>query len=258
MNGNMKSRRHIKKKRGMVAVIMLLSILGCFTQKVWVNRKISLDEVENKYGKDFFSKGGGLDMYIVDTVYRANMTLLLGKKTLHPFIMVDIEKADIPYRVTERDLIKSPYCYLSIATYGEFFLDELCISPRTPLPLGIDYGDTIVASEYFDFATKWLDEKRWKLYPTINQLEASNNKDLYENFYVVTFNPPTDKAVLCLVKAKLMNRFTGSLVPITDEICIDTSRVLTQDNTSRYEYIEPYEFDNEEVFYKALFPYAEE
>lgn len=58
----MKSRRHIKKKRGMVAVIMLLSILGCFTQKVWVTRKISLDEVENKYGKDFFSKGGGLDM----------------------------------------------------------------------------------------------------------------------------------------------------------------------------------------------------
>ena len=46
----------------MVAVIMLLSILGCFTQKVWVTRKISLDEVENKYGKDFFSKGGGLDM----------------------------------------------------------------------------------------------------------------------------------------------------------------------------------------------------
>lgn len=186
------------------------------------------------------------------------MTLLLGKKTLHPFIMVDIEKADIPYCVTERDLIKSPYCYLSIATYGEFFLDELCISSRTLLPLGIDYGDTIVASEYFDFATRWLDEKRWKLYPTINQLEASNNKELYENFYVVTFNPPTDKAVLCLVKAKLMNRFTGTLLPITDEICIDTSRVLTQDNTSRHEYIEPYEFDNEGVFYKALFPYAEE
>ena len=242
----------------MAAVIMLLSIICCFTQKVWVTRKITLGEIEKKYGKDLFSKGGGLDMYIVDTVYRANMTLLLGKKTLHPFILVDIERSNIPYSVTERDLIKSPYCYLSIATYGEFFLKELCISPRSPLPLGIDYGDTIVASEYFDFATRWLDEKRWKLYPTINQLEASNNKDLYENFYVVTFYPPTDKAVLCLVKAKLMNQFTGSLVPITDEICIDTLRISTQDKPSKNEYIEPYEFENDEVFYKALFPYADE
>lgn len=49
------------------------------------------------------------------------MTFLLGKKTLHPYIIVDIDKANLSYNITEKELIKSPYCYLTIATSGVFF-----------------------------------------------------------------------------------------------------------------------------------------
>lgn len=62
------------------------------------------------------------------------------------------------------------------------------------------------------------------------------------------FNPPTNKAVLGLAKAKLINKFTGTVVftsytkPVPEPVD---------------EYIEPYKFENDEAFYKVLFPYAD-
>lgn len=67
------------------------------------------------------------------------------------------------------------------------------------------------------------------------------------------FNPPTNKAVLGLAKAKLINKFTGTVV-FTSYIITDTTKLVT---IPEDEYIKPYKFENNEAFYKVLFPYAD-
>ena len=59
------------------------------------------------------------------------------------------------------------------------------------------------------------------------------------------------------MKAKLINRYTGVIAPHIDYISTDPSRPLTLEQLPKSEYIKPYKFENEEAFYKVLFPYAD-
>ena len=92
----MKSERGSKHIIIVLIATMLLGIMASFKRVIPVTRKATLEEFP-----------GGLL-----TAYCNDMTFLLGKKTLHPFIIVDIEKAKLSYDVTEKELMNSPYCYL--------------------------------------------------------------------------------------------------------------------------------------------------
>lgn len=243
-------------KRLLLIMIMCFTIIGCFTQKVWVRDNPTPMNYPFGITAGLFNEDGGINMYILDTAYRANMTFLLGKKTLHPFIVVDIDKANIPYDVSEKDLIRSPYCYLSIATQGFIYLDYMCSVPDSPIsPIG-GIGDTIVDFGNWGFFDV-LESKEWKLYTSIQYMKKKDLKGPYKNFYVIPFDQPTDKAVLCMMKAKLINRYTGVIAPHIDYNSTDSSRPLTQEHLPKSEYIKPYKFENEEAFYKVLFPYAD-
>lgn len=243
-------------KRLLLIMIMCFSIIGCFTQKVWVRDNPTPKNFPLGVSAGLFNEDGGINMYILDTVYRANMTFLLGKKTLHPFIVVDIDKANIPYNISEKDLMKSPYCYLSIATQGYIYLDYMCSVPDSPIaPIG-SVGDTIIDFGNWGFFYV-LESKEWTLYTPIQYINKKELKNPYKNFYVIPFDQPTDKAVLCMMKAKLINRYTGVIAPHIDYISTDPSRPLTPEQLPKREYIKPYKFENEEVFYKVLFPYAD-
>lgn len=251
----MKLKKDINE-RVLLFVIMFSSIIACFTQKVWVRDNPTPQNYPFGVTAGLFNEDGGINMYILDTVYRANMTFLLGKKTLHPFIVVDIDKANIPYNISEKDLMKSPYCYLSIATQGYIYLDYMCSVPDSPIaPIG-SVGDTIIDFGNWGFFDV-LESKEWTLYTPIQYINKKELKNPYKNFYVMPFDQPTDKAVLCMMKAKLINRYTGVIAPHIDYISTDPSRPLTPEQLPKSEYIEPYKFENEEVFYKVLFPYAD-
>ncbi len=243
--------KSIRLKRIFIVMVMSLSVIICFTQTVLIKDKVTPNEYPGGLINGFFNDDGGVNMYILDTTFQANMTFLLGKKTLHPYIIVDIDKANIQYNITEKELIKSPYCYLTIATSGHIFFDYICFGT---IPIGKAKGETFVDYGYFSYWL-WLDDsKNWDIYERIGFWNKEDlEKSPYKNFYVVPFDPPTNKAVLCMMKAKLINRFTGILMCV-DYVSTDPSKPLT--SVPDDERIAPYKFDNPEVFYKVLFPYA--
>ena len=245
----MKSERSSNHKRKLMIVVMLLSIMVCFTQKVWVTRKATVDEFPGGILTGYFNADGGVNFYTIDTAYCNDMTFLLGKKTLHPFIIVDIDKAKLSHDVTEKELMNSPYCYLSIATTGRIYFDDFV---RATFPWGKVVGDTLIDYETLSLG-EWMYKKNWKLYKPIAFFLYLDFESPYKNFYVVPFNPPTNKAVLGLAKAKLINKFTGTVV-FTSYIITDTTKPVT---IPEDEYIKPYKFENNEAFYKVLFPYAD-
>lgn len=57
-----------------------------------------------------------------------------------------------------------------------------------------------------------------------------------------------------MMKAKFISRFTG-IIMFVDYVSKDPSKPLT--SVPDDERITPYKFDNPEVFYKVLFPYAD-
>ena len=230
-------------------VVMLLTITLCFTQKIWVTRKATLEEFPGGLLTGYFNADGGVNFYTIDTAYCNDMTFLLGKKTLHPFIIVDIDKAKLRHDITEKELMNSPYCYLSIATTGRSFYADFV---RATFPWGKVVGDTLIDYGLLSF-WDWIDSKKWKLYKPIGFWHDADFESPYDNFYVVPFNTPTNKAVLGLAKAKLINKFTG-IVVFTSYIITDTTKAVT---IPEDEDIEPYEFENDEAFYKVLFPYAD-
>lgn len=251
----MKSQKlnSIRHKRTFIAMVMLLCVIMCFTQTVLVKDKATPDEYPEGLTNRFFNDDGGVNIYLLDSVYQANMTFLLGKKTLHPYIIVDIDKADLSYNITESELIKSPYCYLTIATSGFIFLENVFYPGPIPI-FGKKDGTDIIYEEYLDFSD-WVETKLWWIYERIGFWNKEDlEKSPYENFYVVPFNPPTNKAVLCMMKAKLINRFTG-IIMFVDYVSKDPSKPLT--SVPDDERIAPYKFDNPEAFYKVLFPYAD-
>lgn len=245
----MKSERSSNHKRKLTIVVMLLTIIVCFTQKVWVTRKATLEEFPGGLLTCYFNADGGVNFYTIDTAYCNDMTFLLGKKTLHPFIIVDIEKAKLSHDVTEKELMNSPYCYLSIATTGRIYYADLV---RATFPIGKVVGDTLIDYGFLSLS-QWMYTKNWELYKPIGFWHDSDFESPYKNFYVVPFNPPTNKAVLGLAKAKLINKFTGTVV-FTSYIITDTTKAVT---IPEDEYIKPYKFENDEAFYKVLFPYAD-
>lgn len=247
---NLKS---IRRKRTFIAMVMLLSVIMCFTRTVLVKDKATPDEYPEGLTNRYFNDDGGVNIYLLDSVYQANMTFLLGKKTLHPYIIVDIDKADLSCDITEKELIKSPYCYLTIATSGFIFLENMFYPGPIPI-FGEKDGTDIFYDKYSDFSD-WVDTKLWWIYERIGFWDEEDlKKSPYENFYVVPFDPPTNKAVLCMMKAKLINRFTG-IIMCVDYVSKDPSKPLT--SVLDDERIAPYKFDNPEAFYKVLFPYAE-
>ena len=251
----MKSQKlnSIRHKRTFIAMVMLLCVIMCFTQTVLVKDKATPDEYPEGLTNRFFNDDGGVNIYLLDSVYQANMTFLLGKKTLHPYIIVDIDKANLSYNITENELIKSPYCYLTIATSGFIFLENVFYPGPIPI-FGKKDGTDIIYEEYLDFSD-WVETKLWWIYERIGFWNKEDlEKSPYENFYVVPFNPPTNKAVLCMMKAKLINRFTG-IIMCVDYVYKDPSKPLT--SVPDDERIAPYKFDNPEAFYKVLFPYAD-
>ena len=92
----MKSQKlnSIRHKRTFIAMVMFISVIMCFTQTVLIKDKVTPDEYPEGLTNRFFNGDGGVNFYPLDTVYQANMTFLLGKKTLHPYIIVDIDKAN--------------------------------------------------------------------------------------------------------------------------------------------------------------------
>lgn len=240
----MKSERNSKHIIMAIITTMLLSIMTSFKHVIPVTRKASLEEFPGGLLTGYFNADGGVNFYTIDTAYCNDMTFLLGKKTLHPFIIVDIEKAKLSHDVTEKELMNSPYCYLSIATTGLIFYADLV---RATFPLGKVVGDTLIDYGFLSLS-QWMYTKNWELYKPIVFWHDSDFESPYKNFYVVPFNPPTNKAVLGLAKAKLINKFTGTVVftsytkPVPEPVD---------------EYIEPYKFENDEAFYKVLFPYAD-
>lgn len=251
----MKSQKlnSIRHKRTFIAMVMFISVIMCFTQTVLIKDKVTPDEYPEGLTNRFFNDDGGVNFCPLDTVYQANMTFLLGKKTLHPYIIVDIDKANLSYNITEKELIKSPYCYLTIATSGVFFLENM--SYPGPIPIGGIRNDAkIIYDGYMDFF-EWVHTKRWWMYERIGFWDKDDlKKSPYKNFYVAPFNPPTNKAVLCMMKAKFISRFTG-IIMFVDYVSKDPSKPLT--SVPDDERIAPYKFDNPEVFYKVLFPYAD-
>ncbi len=240
----MKSERGSKHIIIVLIATMLLGIMASFKRVIPVTRKATLEEFPGGLLTGYFNADGGVNFYTIDTAYCNDMTFLLGKKTLHPFIIVDIEKAKLSYDVTEKELMNSPYCYLSIATTGRIYYMDLV---RSTFPWGKVVGDTLIDYGLLGF-WDWIIAKNWKLYKPIVFWHDSDFESPYKNFYVVPFNPPTNKAVLGLAKAKLINKFTGTVVftsytkPVPEPVD---------------EYIEPYKFENDEAFYKVLFPYAD-
>lgn len=151
----MKSERSSNHKRKLMIVVMLLSIMVCFTQKVWVTRKATVDEFPGGILTGYFNADGGVNFYTIDTAYCNDMTFLLGKKTLHPFIIVDIDKAKLSHDVTEKELMNSPYCYLSIATTGRIYFDDFV---RATFPWGKVVGDTLIDYETLSLG-EWMYKK---------------------------------------------------------------------------------------------------
>lgn len=145
--------------------------------------------------------------------------------------------------------MNSPYCYLSIATTGRIYYADLV---RATFPIGKVVGDTLIDYGFLSLS-QWMYTKNWELYKPIGFWHDSDFESPYKNFYVVPFNPPTNKAVLGLAKAKLINKFTGTVV-FTSYIITDTTKAVT---IPEDEYIKPYKFENDEAFYKVLFPYAD-
>ena len=119
----MSKKQTINSKRIVAIVLILLNVVVCFTQKPIVKRTLRADDLPDGFGKNgmFFNDDGGVNFYELDTAYQANMTLLIEKKTMHSYIIVDIEKAGLKKNITEKELVKNPYCYYTIATTGEIF-----------------------------------------------------------------------------------------------------------------------------------------
>ena len=111
----------MKSKRVVAVMLILLNVAVCFTQSVIVKRPLKVDYFPYWKGGMLFNDDGGVNFYELDTAYQANMTLLIEKKTMHSYIIVDIEKAGLKKNITEKELVKNPYCYYTIATTGEIF-----------------------------------------------------------------------------------------------------------------------------------------
>ena len=76
----MKSERNSNHKRKLMIVVMLLSIMVCFTQKVWVTRKATLDEFPGGLLTGYFNADGGVNFYTIDTAYCNDMTFCSERK----------------------------------------------------------------------------------------------------------------------------------------------------------------------------------
>lgn len=179
---------------------------------------------------------------------------------MHSYIIVDIEKAGLKKNITEKELIKNPYCYYTIASYGEIYGDMFYFGSIPTFSPGT--GDTIYDYGFYKSA-KYVYFQDYHIYKPKFLWGKGDYEGHFKNFYVVPFNKPVHKAILCLIKAKLINKYTGPLLFIS--ICTDTTCTeRTPDGYSRFssmmnedEVISPYKFDNEEAFYKVLFPYAD-
>ena len=97
----------------------------------------------------------------------------------------------------------------------------------------------------------------WYLYEPQVFWKKGDYEGQFKNFYVIPFRKPVHKAVLCLIKAKLIKQYAGILA-------FTSYANLRMEDIPKYstlrtcdEYISPYKFDNEEAFYKVLFPYAD-
>ena len=88
----MKSQKlnSIRHKRTFIAMVMFISVIMCFTQTVLVKDKATLDEYPEGLTNRFFNDDGGVNIYLLDSVYQANMTFLLGKNTLHPNVVLNV------------------------------------------------------------------------------------------------------------------------------------------------------------------------
>ncbi len=240
--------KNIRYQRVVITIVLLFAVtVISFTQDRWRIVKATPENYPSGVYFKYFNDDGGVNFYLLDSVYQANMTFLLEKKTFHPYIVVDIDKANIPYNITEKELIKSPYCYLTIASSGNIYL-RTCLRD---LPMFVRQNDSIFASDFFDLSD-WTDTKTWWIYKRVAFWKKEDlKKSPYKNFYVVPFYSPTNKAVLCMMKAKLINKYTGVLIWLS----YDSKDITSFPEDER---IMPYKFENPEAFYKVLFPYIDE
>ena len=130
------------KHRLPILGILLFIVTICSIGKVVIKKTPTPSDFTNGYNTRFFNPDGGINFYVLDTAYKADMTLLIEKKTLHSFIIVDIDKANIAADVTEQELVKNPYCYYTVATTGTFYFFSLY---WTTVPFfWTTRGDTII------------------------------------------------------------------------------------------------------------------
>ena len=228
------------KHRLPILGVLLLIVAICSIGKVVIKKTPTPSDFTNGYNTRFFNPDGGINFYVLDTAYKADMTLLIEKKTLHSFIIVDIDKANIAADVTEQEVVKNPYCYYTVATTGRIRFSS---SYWSTVPYFFTTrGDTIIDYGYID-----LDNMENGC--ILSEKEKWDNTQ-FDNFSIVPFDPPADQAILCMVKAKVIKKWSGILIFISYVMKDSTQKALED------ECIAPYHFDNEEAFYKMLFPYS--
>lgn len=94
------------KHRLPILGVLLLIVAICSIGKVVIKKTPTPSDFTNGYDTRFFNPDGGINFYVLDTAYKADMTLLIEKKTLHSFVIVDIDKANITANITEQELVK--------------------------------------------------------------------------------------------------------------------------------------------------------
>lgn len=228
------------KHRLPILGILLFIVTICSIGKVVIKKTPTPSDFTNGYNTRFFNPDGGINFYVLDTAYKADMTLLIEKKTLHSFVIVDIDKANITANITEQELVKNPYCYYTVATTGRIRFSSSYYS--TVPYFFTTRGDTIIDYGYID-----LDNMENGC--ILSEKEKWDNTR-FKHFSVVPFDPPADQAILCMVKAKVIKKWSGTLIFIS-YVMKDSTQKAPED-----ECIAPYHFDNEEAFYKMLFPYS--
>ena len=190
---------------------------------------LSREQVGNNYKSIyFFNPDDCYNFFMLDTVFYADMTLLVCKdvdadlivRSPNAYIITDIDSAALKKDITEEELLKSPYCYL---TYAQPYR-EYSGSQSVYFPFQYFFYASVSFAHSIDLWNNFL----WTYLKTFTfQCECDSTS--MEHFDVLTFKEQPDGAVLGMIKAALFN--------------------------SRREYITPIPVCNDQSFFKILFPY---
>lgn len=194
----------------------------------YLSREQAGNDYRNIY---FFNPDDCYNFFMLDTVFYADMTLLVCKdvdadlivRSPNAYIITDIDSAALKKDITEEELLKSPYCYLTYAQPYKAYSG----SPSVYFPFTDFFMDRVSFSRSIDL----IDNFVWA-YLKAFTFQYECDSTTMEHFDVLTFKEQPDGAVLGMIKAAMFNSWEDHITPIPT--C------------------------NDQSFFKILFPYKNE